>query len=233
MKEEIRGIGEYWMSFMEISDILLQNVAACHVGNLVEYLSSTHAILPGMLAYNNHDYGKWPPDYWSMISSFPYETKKYFSEHFAQSVTSLPYSNQPMDLWIEVTMNLDSKLNQGWLQLLQNDTQLFCTTRNVNNVARIKTTLKNNLNCHRCHQKHVECQPVRMKKDKQAVQDLILGMDDFDADPFDESVPELCSLQSGVIASPEVLEDLRGALEQGEKESNDILEKLMFSKNCL
>ena len=28
-----------------------------------------------------------------------------------------------------------------------------------------------------------------MKKDEQAVQDLILCMDDFDADPFDESVP--------------------------------------------
>ena len=57
-----------------------------------------------------------------MISSLPYEKKKYFSEHFAQSMTGLPYSNQPMDLWIEVTMNLDSKLKQGWLQLLQNDT---------------------------------------------------------------------------------------------------------------
>ena len=69
-----------------------------------------------------------------------------------------------------------------------------------------------------------------MKKVEQAVQDLILGMDDFNADPFDEIVPELRSLQSGVIASPEVLEDVRNALEQGEKQSNDILEKRVFSK---
>ena len=101
------------MSFMEMSNILLQNVDACHVGNLDEYLSSTRAMLPGMLACNNHDYGKWLPDYWTMISSLPYEKKKYFSEHFAQSVTSLLYSNEPMDLWIEVTINLDSKLKQG------------------------------------------------------------------------------------------------------------------------
>ena len=109
-----------------------------------------------------------------MISSFPYEKKKYFSEHFAQSVTGLPYSNQPTDLWIEVTINLDSKLKQGWLQLLQNNTQLFCTIRNVNNVARIKTALKNSLNCHHRHQKHLKCQPARMKKNEQAEQDLIL-----------------------------------------------------------
>ena len=37
-------------------------------------------------------------------------------------MTGLPYFNQPMDLGNEVTMNLDSKLNQRWLQLLQNDT---------------------------------------------------------------------------------------------------------------
>ena len=145
-------------------------------------------------------------------------------------MTGLGYSNQPMDLWIKVTMNLDSNLKKGWLQLLQNDTQLVCTTPNVNHLARIKTALKNNLNCNRRHQKHVECQPERMKKDEQAVQVLILCMDDFDADPFDESAHEPRLFPSGVIASPEVLEDLRNALEKEEKESNDILEKQVFSE---
>ena len=78
----------------------------------------------------------------------------------------------------------------------------------------------------------MECQPARMKKDEQAVQDLILCMNDFDADPFDESVPKLRSPQSSVIASPEVLEDLWNALQQGEKQSNNIFEKRVFSKEC-
>ena len=64
-------------------------------------------------------------------------------------------------------------------------------------------------------------------------QDLILCIDDYDADPFDESVPELRLLQSSVIASPEVLKDLRIAFEEGEKQSNDILEKWVFTKNYL
>ena len=71
-------MGDYWMSFMEMSNIFLQNVDACHVGNFDEYLLSTRAMLPGMLACNNHDYGKWLPDYWTMISSLPYEKKKAF-----------------------------------------------------------------------------------------------------------------------------------------------------------
>ena len=59
------------MSFMEMSDILLQNVDAYLVGNLDEYMSSTRAMLPGILAFNNHDYGKWLPDYWADYDKFP------------------------------------------------------------------------------------------------------------------------------------------------------------------
>ena len=73
---------EYCMSFMKMFDILFQNVNTYHVGNLDEYLLSTRVMLPRMPAYNNHDYDKWLPDYWVMISSLAYEKKKYFSEHF-------------------------------------------------------------------------------------------------------------------------------------------------------
>ena len=88
-------------------------------------------------------------------------------------------------------MNLDLKLKQRLFQLLQNDTKIFCSTRNVNNVARIKIALKNSLNCHRRHQKHVEFQAARMKKNDLVVQDLILYMDDFGADQFDASASKL------------------------------------------
>ena len=93
-------MGECWMSFQEASNIFLQSLDACHVNNLDEYLPSTRAKLPVMLAYNNHDYGRLLPDYWATISPFPYEKRKYFSEYFAQSMTGLPYSNQPINLWI-------------------------------------------------------------------------------------------------------------------------------------
>ena len=92
-----------------------------------------------------------------MVSSLPYEKKNYFSEHIAQSMTAFSYLNQLMDLLIEVFMNLDSKMTQEWLQLLQSDTQLFCSTYNANNVVKTKKVLKKALNCYCGHQKHVEC----------------------------------------------------------------------------
>ena len=90
-------------------------------------------------------------------------------------------------------------------------------------MTRIKTALENSLNCQRRRQKHVECQPARRKKDEQAVQDLILCMDYFDADPFDENIPELPRFNLVL------LRHLKYAFEEGEKPSNDFLEKQVFS----
>jgi len=223
-------MGDFWLSFLEMTDPLVQNIDACHAKNGPEYLSSTYHMLPGLMAYDNHDYGRWLPDYWAMLSSLSAEQMDFFNNHFAQSMTGLPYSCQPLDLWIETTMNLNSKLKQGWLQLLQNEKQLFSTTRNANNVARIKATVKQNLKCQRRNRKHVECQPARMKKDEQAVQDLQSCMTDYEAEPFDESNPTLRSLQSGLVASRELVQDFMTALQDGQTQTKTILQERMFTK---
>ena len=76
-----------------------------------------------------------------------------------------------LDLWIETTMNLNSKLKQELMQILYNKL-LFATTRNANNITRMKAVVQQNLKCQHLHMKHFECQPSRMKKDGQAVHDL-------------------------------------------------------------
>lgn len=223
-------MGDFWLSFLEMSDPLVQNIDACHAQNFTEYLSSTYNMLPGLMAYDNHDYGRWLPDYWAMISSLSDDEMNFFSHHFSQSMTGLPYSCQPLDLWIETTMNLNSKLKQGWLQLLQNEKQLFSVTRNANNVARVKAIVDQNLLCQHRHTRHVECQPARMKKDEQAVQDIQSCTKDFQAEPFDISTPTLRSLQSGMIASPELVHDLRTALPEGLSQIEIFLQERVFSK---
>jgi len=132
-----------------MTDPLVQNIDACHVRNGLEYLSSTYDMLPGLMAHDNHDYGRCLPDYCAMLSSLSNEEMAFFNDHFSQSMTGLSYSCQSLDLWIETTMNLNSKLKEGWLQLPRNEKQLFSTTRNANNVARIKAALKQNLKCQR------------------------------------------------------------------------------------
>ncbi len=107
-------IGHFWISFLEMTDPLAQNIHACHMQNAKEYLSSTFDMLPGHIAYDNQDYSKWSTDFWAMMMSLPKVQLDFFSTHFSQSISGLPYSCMPMDMWIEVTMNLYSKLKGGW-----------------------------------------------------------------------------------------------------------------------
>ena len=223
-------MGDFWVSFLEMTDPLVECLDACHASNGTAYLVSTYNMLRGLMAHDNHDYGRWLPDYWAMLSSLSDERMAFFNIHFTQSMTGLPYSCQPLDLWIETTMNLNSKLKQGWIQLLQNEKQLFSTIRNANNVARVKSTVKQSLKCQRRHRKHVECQPARMKKDEQAVQDLLACMTDFEAEPFDISSPILRSLQSGLVASLELVHDLKTALPDGQAQVETFLQERVFAK---
>ena len=224
-------MGDFWVSFLEMSDPLVQCLDACHARNGYEYIQSTYSMLAGLRSYDNHDYGRWLPDYWAMLSSLSDDKMEFFMNHFAQSMTGLPYSCQPLDLWIETTMNLNSKLKQGWMQILHNEKQLFSTIRNVNNIARVKSAVKQSLNCQRRDRRHVECQPSRMTKDEKAVQDLQACLDDFDADPFDISSPTLRSLQSGLVASPELVNDFKTALPDGEAQVETFLQERVFTKS--
>ena len=190
-------MGDFWLTFLEMSDVLMKNIHACHSRNAQEYLSSTQGMLKYLMAYNNHEYSRWLPDYWPSTNSGPPDQK----ESFSQSMTGLPYSLQAMDLWIESTMNLGSKLKQGWLNL-DNEKQLLSTTRNVNNVARIRATIRRNLKRKDRRKKHIECQSASTKKDEMAVQNIQACFKEFDSEPFDVSTPILRSLQSDIHASP-------------------------------
>ena len=67
-------------------------------------------ILLGLIIYDNDKYGKILPDHWAMLSTLPKEVDEFMSSHFSQSMTGKPYSAQPLDLWIECTMNKGSKM---------------------------------------------------------------------------------------------------------------------------
>ncbi|KAG1702407.1 Retrotransposable element SLACS protein [Nymphon striatum] len=224
-------MGDYWLSFLEMTDPLAQNVHACHTQQYYEDVSSSYEMFPGLMAYNNHEYGRHLPDFWAMLNNLSEDQSRYFSLHFAQSQTGLPYSCQPMDLGIEVTMNLGSKLKAGWLQLLQDDKQLFSTIRNANAVGRIRQALETQLNSKRKQSKHTDCQPARLRKDEKAVQDILTSLDAFECDLFGEDDPALRSIQSGIKTTESVALDLSVALPDGKAQADILLDQRVFSKD--
>jgi hypothetical protein len=228
---EASDMADYWRDFLSMTDALMQNVHAVHICNWDEYVCSLRAMLPWMIAYDNNRYGRWLPDFWAMLTTLPADQVAFLRTDFTQSITGNPYSNMAWDMWIECTMNKGSKMKSGWLSILQNEKQLLVHSRNVNNVARIRSAHNALANRKEAKRKHTECGLKRMREDEQCVQNLIACMNEFDAFPFDPASPTLCTLQSAMPASDEFVADFNSAHAAGEEKLTRFLQERVFSKN--
>ena len=71
-------MADYWIDFLSMIDALMQNVHAVHICacacrlyicNWDEYVSSLRAMLLWMVAYDSNRYGRWLPDFWTMLTA--------------------------------------------------------------------------------------------------------------------------------------------------------------------
>ena len=93
---------------------------------------------------------------------------------------------------------------------------LLSHVRNANLINRIRFCLHVIANMEETFRCHAENSTSRLRIDEQAVQDLSSCINEFDCDPFDLTKPTLTSLQSGMIASEELVKDFETANDHGE-----------------
>jgi len=69
-----------------------------------------------------------------------------------------------------------------------------------------------------------------MRKDEQAVQDLITCFNEFDCFPFDPASPTLRTLQLAIPATPELIQDFNKAKQDGETQLTIFVDERIYSK---
>ena len=229
---EAAPLAEFWISFLEMVEILTQNIHAIRTGNWSEFKSSLKLMLPWMQIYDNDRYGRYLPDFTAVLDTLPVDQTAFMdSGLFAQSMTGKPYSCVALDIWIESTMNKGSKLKSGWLSILNNEKQLLSNTRNVNNVNRLMRCVQHHAyRKENMSEKHVDCSKSKMKMDEQAIQDLSNCFAEFKCNPFDECDQSLRSLQSGIPATEVLASDLQSAKEDGSRKVGKFLQERVYSK---
>ena len=75
-------MGDFWVSFLEMTDALAQNLHACHTQSYEEFKSSTYEMMAGLKAYNNTEYSRYLPDFWAKIENLTEEQAALFEAHF-------------------------------------------------------------------------------------------------------------------------------------------------------
>ena len=113
---------------------------------------------------------------------------------------------------------------------MQIEKQLFVTARNANNVSRVKSAVKKSTKTKHRDTKHAECQPARMRKDEEAVISIVTTLNECEVRLFHDESPVLCSIQSGIPATPETKQDFNVALLEGANAVQTLLRERVFSK---
>eukprot|EP00794_Sanderia_malayensis_P000931 gene931-241_t len=223
-------MAKYWLSFLEMVEILMQNIHALRTQNWEEFKISLRSMLPWMQIYDNNKYGRWLVKFWLQMSCLPEEKAQYLYQGlFAQSMTGKPYSCLPLDLWIEMTMNKGSKMKAGWKRILQNEKMLMIHTRNANSVNTVRVALHAMANLRKATKGHRENSTFRLKTDEQVVQDIDKCLTEFNSKPFDLSNDTLRTLQTVMIASDKLVHDFETAHRDGEVLVTKFFKERMFS----
>ena len=114
------NMAEYWKDFLSMCDALFLSIHANHCTNAFQDLiDSQQAMLPWLTIYDNNQYSRWLPYFWSVLTNLPRNRESSLEENDAHSLTGNPYSGIYLDMIIEVTMNKGSKLKSSWLSILK------------------------------------------------------------------------------------------------------------------
>ena len=223
-------MARFWLSYMEMVEILYMHYHAMRTQNWEEYLTSIRMMLPWMSAYDSLHYSRYLSLYWSGMNNLDEEKALYMrSGLFSASMSGRSFSALPHDQWIEMTMNKGSKMKGGWIVITNNEEALQVNTKVINNITKVKESLKQVANIKKRQYSHIECSPARMIKDAKTVEILLGTLQEWNANPWNTEIPALRSLESGLLASEELVKDFNSAKEEGEKQATKFFEERVLT----
>ena len=126
-------------------------------------------------------------------------------------------------------MKKGSKMKGGWIGIMCNEEALQVNNEVIDNITKVKESLKEVPNIKKHQYSHIECSPAQMTKDVKTVKILIGTLQEWNANPWNTEIPTLRSLESGLLASEELVKDFNSAKEEGEKQATKFFEERVLT----
>jgi hypothetical protein len=154
---------------------------------------------------------------------------------FSFSFTGNRYSKLSPDQVIEMTMNKHSKNRRGggWVGFTKNLSMIAVNVLSRPAVLYLREQLLQAVHMKKPLYRHPELGPSRIKKDLEVVHNVQLALQEWDADPWDLSRPNLCSLCTGRPATEEYNRSLNTAHDEKNLMAEDFLDRLSSGTRSL
>ena len=109
LRKQSGQIASFWMSYIDIVDILLGLIRASREGNWQLHLNAIHSMIPWCFAYDQQNYARYLSIYYAQMTSLP-KDHPFSYEHLQQGGLSVqrsehnPFGKVPIDQTIEETV---------------------------------------------------------------------------------------------------------------------------------
>lgn len=211
----------FWVSFIDIAEILLDLVRASREGDWLLHLSAIQRQIPWCFAYDKQNYARYLPVYYNEMTQLP-ESHPEVHAHFMNGGFSVqlggenPFGKIPIDQTIEETANRDTQTpggTKGFSLKPRAVSRYYITAEYRSGFLK---QLRNMIDLKHCGTGHTDLEKSRIMKDEQAIQNLLDLMENNWINPFGSEPLELTSLSTGTVAPPHIASDLLTAKEKGE-----------------
>ena len=214
------GLARFWLSYLQMVEVLLMFIRSCREGNWELHLASIRHMLPWLFAYDRTNYSRYLSFYYmdmmTLESRHSYVHRQLCNGNFVVQRSSNSFAQVPMDQCIEQTVNKDTKTQGGIIgfSCRPGSVQKWIATAHrraeVTNLCRgFAGLVDDEGSC-----KHKETTSKRLQKDEADVLHALNVLHSWQ-NPFalslDEPDASIVNLSSGVAASEDVASDLLAA----------------------
>ena len=194
----------FWLSFLEMVEILLNTIYATRAGKWILLLESYRDMIPYIFAYDHLNYAKYLttllPELTNLENSHPEIYEEFMNGNFSvQLSTKNPFGRIELDKVIETTINKDTKCPGGLKGFSCDINQVNRWTLNAAHRADLRRCMHDLLRYNTCSVVHNDLNQSRIKKDIDRVRSIVEVVKETFINPFQFDC-ELVCISSGLEA---------------------------------
>ena len=215
-------LSSFWMSYIDLVDILLNMVRASREGHWELHLSAIEQMIPWCFAYDNVNYARYLPAYLSEMTHLE-ETHPEAHEFLKSGGFSVqigdqnPFGRVPVDQTCEETVNKDTQTAGGTkgFSLKAGAVSKYYIVSEFRSI--FLKQLRDMLNLSKSNSVHTDLQKTRIARDEADVKSLTAMLENNWINPFSAELQDLVCLSTGKVATQKIEEELLNAKAIGEK----------------
>ena len=212
---------KFWVSYVEMVDVLLNFIWASREGDWMLHLSAVHSLLPWCFAYDRLNYSRYLAVYYADMSKLPDDHpaihKQLTNGGFSvQTGDKNPFGRIPVDQTIEETVNKDTQTPGGTKGFSLNPAAVSRYYLTAEHRSTCLKQLRSLTETKTPSFTHPDFQQSRTKRDEQDVTAVVDLLESEWINPFDGNNSDIVNISTGIAAPPDVVHDLLNARSVGE-----------------